>query len=402
MKDLSYIWRAIVSSHRLIAATIVMQTALALVVVGNCVPVIVGTLQSAWSASGLTENSLGVVQVDNGPSGSAQFDPKGVLAALSQVSGVQSVSVMSSLPLQDRASTFNPYRTLDGNAIPRRVSAYVASPGSLGTLGVHLVSGRDFESAEYRPYDGSFPATPATIVSKSLADYLWPGEQPLGKQLIMSPSHLYTVVGVVNDVAETFPSTLHAPQLTALFAGEPGPNVNDTFAFRYTGADDATFRAIGKAMRDTVPVAVINGPRTYTQIRRDYLSKPVRVSMLFALICAVVVVTMGIGVGTLAGYWIAQRSESIAIRRALGATRRDIRRYFITEAGLLSGTGLVIGVGLTYLCNHYLGHIVEVRPPAVSLLLASAIFFLAFNLVAVAAPLRRAARAAPAEVFRLR
>jgi len=402
MKDLPYIWRSVISSHRLIATTIILQIALALVVIGNAVPVIAGTLRSAWSPSGLAEDGLGVVRVETGAGDSVDFNPRDALAAIARGGKVRQVAAVSSLPLEDRASTFNPYRSVDGNAVPRRVSAYVGSEDAAQTLGLRLIEGRQFLPSEFLAFDGTFPSAPSVMVTRSLASYMWPGKEALGQRLIMAPSHVYTVVGVLSDIAETFPSSLHAPQLSAFFPANAGPHLTDTFVFRASGSQSAAFAAVRDALRQLTPTSAVTGPRSYEEVRGEYLSKPVRVSALFAIVCAIVVITMGIGVGTLVSYWIGRRSESIAIRRALGATTRAIAGYFITEIGVLCAVGIVIGSALTYVGNHYLGRVVEVRRPDPVIVIGAAVFFVLVNLVAVVRPVYRATQRAPAESFRLR
>ncbi|MEG0186919.1 MAG: FtsX-like permease family protein, partial [Stenotrophomonas sp.] len=107
-----------------------------------------------------------------------------------------------------------------------------------------------------------------------------------------------------------------------------------------------------------------------------------------------------IGIASLSGYWIQQRTRQIGIRRALGATRSQVMRQFLAENLLLTAAGLLIGLLLALLINQWLMQHYELpRLPWAYLLVAGGLMLL-LGQAAVAAPARRAARLPPASATR--
>lgn len=405
MNPLGSIFKTLFKAHKLLAATLIALIGLSFMVIGNALPSILSTLAAIGAPSGLREAGLGVLHIEENAGAQGQADGSFVLSRLAAVGGVQQAAVISSLPLQNRALTFNPYRQRGGDAVPRAVSAYVGTPGFVPLLGVHLVLGRDFRAEEYARPDGLLPGGSVAIVSRDLADYLWPGQvNPLGKVLLASNDRAYRVVGVIDRLAETNPRSLADRQLVALFPGIPGAGLEDTFVFRYDSRTDANalFDRVAETVHAALPSSVVGRPQSFSQVRADYFAGAVRTSSLFAAICATVLATMALGVGGLVAYWLSQRRSTIAIRRALGATRTQIAAYFLAENVLLSALGVSLGIVLALAANRWLlGHF-EMRSIPWIDFLAGGCLFVFINLCAVALPLRRSLACDPAMAFRVR
>jgi putative ABC transport system permease protein len=98
----------------------------------------------------------------------------------------------------------------------------------------------------------------------------------------------------------------------------------------------------------------------------------------------------------LASFWVQQRTRQIGIRRALGATRGDIRRYFQLENFILATIGIVVGMGLAYGINLWLMDTYQVARLPATFLPIGAVLLWALGQIAVLGPARRASRIAPA------
>ena len=86
-------------------------------------------------------------------------------------------------------------------------------------------------------------------------------------------------------------------------------------------------------------------------MRAEYLpARPHHVGLLIGVALALLFVT-ALGIVGLASFWVQQRTRQIGIRRALGATRGDILRYFQTENFILATLGIVLGMALAYAIN---------------------------------------------------
>ena len=116
--------------------------------------------------------------------------------------------------------------------------------------------------------------------------------------------------------------------------------------------------------------------------------------MLVGVIVALLTVT-ALGIVGLASFWVAQRRRMIGVRRALGATRRDILRYFQTENFLLATLGIALGMVLAYGINLFLMlHYELPRLPAVYFPVGAVALWL-IGQVAVLGPALRAAAVPP-------
>jgi putative ABC transport system permease protein len=121
---------------------------------------------------------------------------------------------------------------------------------------------------------------------------------------------------------------------------------------------------------------------------------------LLVAVCIALLVVTALGIVGLASFWVQQRTKQIGVRRALGATRGQILRYFQTENFLLATLGIVIGMMLAYGINQLLMGKYELpRLPALYLPIGAVVLWLLGQL-AVFGPARRAAAVPPAVATR--
>ena len=94
--------------------------------------------------------------------------------------------------------------------------------------------------------------------------------------------------------------------------------------------------------------------QTYSEIRDAYFHGDRTMVWLLGAVCVALLVVTALGIVGLASFWVQQRTKQIGIRRALGATRGQILRYFQTENFLLASIGIVLGMVLAYAVNQLL------------------------------------------------
>ena len=147
-------------------------------------------------------------------------------------------------------------------------------------------------------------------------------------------------------------------------------------------------------------IVIEDSTLTLEQMRAQYYrTDRAMVGLLIAMSIALLVVT-AFGIVGLASFWVQQRTKQIGVRRALGATRGQILRYFQTENFLLATLGIVIGMVLAYGINLSLMDRYELpRLPAVYLPIGALALWL-LGQVAVYGPARRAAAVPPAVATR--
>jgi putative ABC transport system permease protein len=231
---------------------------------------------------------------------------------------------------------------------------YGGSPGVIATLGLDLIAGRDFRSDEFVKDD----QPPVAIISEALAQRLYPGQNPLGKALYTGAKNPIRVIGVVKTLLAARLRTPGTDYYTMLYPQLPSGTYT-YYVMRSAPQDrERVLKAAHAALMKVDPNRLVeNKGETYTQIRAQYFQRDTTmIGLLIASALGLLFVT-ALGITGLANFWVGQRTRSIGIRRAIGATRADILRYFQTENFLIVSGGVVLGVllaiGLNLLLMHY-------------------------------------------------
>ncbi len=392
--------------HKLTAILLTLQVAFTCAIVCNVTFMIVHREQHVSLPTGIDENALSVVPVrgigkDENPWVRHESD----LALLRRIPGVESaVAVSYSLPLDRNISSYGvcPNQAALDRAMQRmsfqgtgceQASMFDGSPGLLRTLGLDLVAGRDFRPDEYVKGQNNVSVA---IVSQAFAQHLYPGESALGKSLYVG-HHVVRVVGVVRTLLSPVLMGRGRDYDTMIWPQLPNDSGVE-YVLRSAPQDrrqvlDAARTALLKAD----PSRIINPKRvqTYSQIRAQYFQRDTTmIGLLIASALGLLFVT-ALGITGLANFWVQQRTRTIGIRRAIGATRADILRYFQTENFLIVGFGVMPGVLLAVGLNLLLMKHYELpRLPLWYLPVGAAVLWL-LGQSAVLAPALRASRVQP-------
>jgi putative ABC transport system permease protein len=365
--------RLIISSlrhHRLTAFLLVMQVACTCAIVCNVVFMVVNRIERVTLPSGIAENQLSVIvssdirKRDNDLAQTAMD-----LAALRAIPGLKAVAVMSdSLPL-DRSDSSSwiciSKAEFDKALQSRRLgpgcvepSIYNGGPGTLKTLGAQLTDGRDFLPDEYiKESNLAADVPPAMIITRSLAQRLYPGQNALGQSVYIYPGTPVRIVGIIKNLLRP---NLRQPGLnyySTLWPVQPASDV--MYVLRSAPQDRQQILKAALAVLDKLnPDRIIWQKRTYQQIRHDYFQRDITmIGLLLASVGGLLFVT-ALGIAGLASFWVQQRTHQIGIRRAIGATRGNILRYFQLENFLIVSTGIMLGLILAtglnlILMQHY-------------------------------------------------
>jgi putative ABC transport system permease protein len=390
---------AALRKHRLATVLIAMEIALACAVLCNACFMIANRLQLAKVNSGVNEPALAEL-VLGGFDASAPGDLNArVVAGLRAVPGMQSVSVVSSVPFGVEGG--NAGVTLDpaGKHFGGVVGLYTDGPGSFEALGLHLVAGRAPKAEDFQPIVAYAPKDSQVVVSRTLAEHLWPGENPLGKEF-WSGDHHFRVMGVVAHMARpgageggtgTIEWSVFVPSL-------PGPNLAGIYLLRADPKDlPRVLRDAKAAIAKIAPDTVLDHEysRTIGDLRERYFRNDrVMAGMLVGVIAALLGVT-ALGIVGLASFWVAQRRKQIGIRRAIGATRGDILRYFQTENFLIVTFGIALGMLLAFGLNAVLMRFYELPHLPLPYLPVGALALWGLGQLAVLGPALRAAAVPP-------
>jgi putative ABC transport system permease protein len=331
------------------------------------------------------------------------------LQAIRETPGVLNVSPTNSYPLRE-GGWYEGISLIPGPVRFQKQAAqtaiYAMDQHALDTLGLKLVSGRNFTADEV--IHGHYLAGPmpsVTLITQSLKKQLF-GEKPaLGQTIYMTADAAkpITIVGVVDrlqspDAMKTVDTheSENSMVLPILAAGGGG-----IFIVRVKpGSMNSAIRGVQDALNKNNPDRIFGSARPFQEIRERGYRKDQAIAIAFSILFAVLCLITALAIVGLTSFWVLRRTGQIGIRRALGATRLSIVRYFLIENALLCAAGAVLGIAVSLVMNLWLRtHYGADRMSALALL-ACAIIVASLGQCAVMFPAFRAARISPSSAFR--
>ncbi|WP_114239593.1 ABC transporter permease [Dyella sp. C9] len=385
--------------HKLPVLLMVMQVALTCAIVCNVAAILGHRISQLGLPSGVAENELVMLEsisIDAGTDTLARHQAD--LAALRELPGVRSAMAVDALPFSGN-NWSNGIALTPGGDAQVTASAYTGTQGELDTLGLHLVAGRDFLPEEYLP-EGSaqdwagINHVPSTIVTRALANQLFPGQDPLGKVIYPGDGPV-RIVGVVDHLLRPVLDESAGNEYATLLPMLPdGGNVLYVMRTTPQQREQVLQRAMAR-LAQLDGNRVLRRPQTFAQLREDYFRRDrTMIGLLLAAAGALLLVTAA-GIAGLASFWVQQRRRSIGIRRAVGATRRDILRYVQVENFLIVSGGIALGVTLAYALNVLLMQHYALQRLPLMYVPAGALALWLLGQLAVLGPARKAASVPP-------
>lgn len=388
--------------HRTAAILIVLEIAFTCAIVCNAVFLIRERLARMDRPSGIVEAEIVRVQLTGiGEHANPHAITAEDLTALRAIPGVKAVVATNMLPFGGSAWNTSVSTKADDPNPPINVAMYLGTYDFVETLGVKLLEGRDFTPEEYLDFEAAQQGNvhvPSLIISRHVAERMFPGQSAVGKQLYAMGDEPQTVVGVIDYLAR--PNEGNGSELRdfAMLLPITVPyTLGGTYLLRVEPARRAEVLAAVDAALDGVDKNRILLERdTFEQIRRNYFRQDRAMAWLLVGVSIGLLIITALGVVGLASFWVQQRTRQIGIRRALGATRTDIRRYFQLENFILATVGIVVGMAMAYGINLWLMDRYQVaRLPAQFLPIGAVVLWLLGQL-AVLGPARRASHIPPA------
>ncbi|HWI18841.1 MAG TPA: ABC transporter permease [Vicinamibacterales bacterium] len=327
-------------------------------------------------------------------SGAERFDRgayiEQLVSDIERHAGVESAAMSNTFPTteQRHLSALLP-AARPGSEVSTGVREFKLSPGFFRTLGVPLVSGRDFHSGD--DAEGARVA----IVNTTLARRLFPAEDPVGQPLVLIPSkRTLTIVGVVADFS---PGDVRIKDLAAVYS----PYLQDT---QPLGTSFVVIRSHAGMPFSALAAVVAAGDHhylsVYRSVREHLITLVGRERVLFSL--STVFGTMGIllgaaGIFAALAHSVTMRAKELAVRVAMGAQRLRIIGAVVTEVTLSLSVGVALGVPLAWLVGRTGTAILSNHSfTDTPLLIASVLTLIAASTAAAVVPTRRALRVDPA------
>ena len=386
--------------HRSATALIVAQIALTLAIVCNALFIVQQRVAHLSRPTGIDEANIGVIHnqwltehgtVETGVLMAAD------LAALRQLPGVVDAYADNTYPaVGPWADLLSVNLKPDQHGHTSYAELYTVDEHALATLGLKLIAGRNFHANEIVDVASLESVAPVSIiVTQELAEKLFPHASAIGKVVYLgaAPS---TIIGVIRHLqvpatgTNTFAfRSVLAPVRLLMASGS-------YYMLRARpGQLDAVLRAAPAALRAANHARLIDangGVRRYSDLRFEGYARDRGVAILMSMICVVLLLATAGGMVGLSSFWVSQRRRQIGIRRALGATRGDILRYFQTENFLIVSFGIALGMLLAFALNLLLmTHYELPRLPLVYLPIGAIALWLLGQLAVLGPALRAAA-----------
>jgi predicted permease len=398
------------SSRRMRAALVVFEIALAVILV-------IGATLVARSFEKLASVELGI-HTDHTLTMSMTFSPsicdadketdaercmlaaKEALQRVQGIPGVETASLVSSLPLQDSAAALS--LTVEGNKqqlgleAGNLVAERIVSPEYFRTMGLRIVSGRNFDSNDTKA------APRVAVVNESFAHQFFAGaaigrrfNEDNGKNDNGSFAWI-EVIGVVSDSRDNFQTVASmSPELYLSFAQSyfPGP-----IHMMVRTQDDP--RAMAAAVTERVWSVDKNAPiadvKTMDAVVAESVAAPRFRSLLLGAFGALGLLLAMIGIYGVISYAVTQRTREIGVRMALGARPRDVVRLVLGEGMILAAIGIGLGLAGAFALAKIMESVLyEIKPRDPATFVAVSLAVAVAAAAACYIPARRAMRVDP-------
>ena len=399
--ELGPIWRAIIrnkSSYMLIA----LQIAFTMALMVNAIAIIQERTLLMGRASGVDEDNLFYVN-------NTGFDPDMDFQALVAEDlvlirshpGVASAVMTNTVPLQGGGWSQGVQVVAGAEIDATGTAIYFVDEFGIDTFDVSLIAGRNFLSSDVSWFDpdGDESFWPAQmIVSRALATELFPDDIPesvVGKTMYIDTDKPVNIIGVVERMQAAWKSWSGVERSTLV------PLKRGSTSARYVirtepGYRDEIIPQIEKKLAESYKGRIIRGTKTMTEVRADaYLEDAAMIKLLLFVVSVLTAITC-LGIVGLASFSVARRTKQIGTRRALGASRTAILRYFMLENFMISSVGVVSGAILAVGLNMWMVQAFNLMPISWYMIPSAMLVLWVVGQLAVYGPARRASLVSPA------
>jgi predicted permease len=316
--------------------------------------------------------------------------------------GVRAAAFVSILPLNNRNNTESFHIVGKPDPSPTRGFSAVfniASAGYFRMMGIPIRGGREFEERD------AAGAPDVAVINEAAARAFWPGESPLGRQIVLpinnEASRILTVVGVVGDVRQASLGIPPRPEIAISPMQSRLPGSSVTIVAQTEGDPKALTGSLRAAVHSANPLVPISLIATVDDVVSNSIVEPRLYATLLGAFALLALVLACVGLYGLIAYSVSQRRHEFGVRVALGAAQSTIMRLVVGEGLHLAAAGVGIGLVVAVAATRLLvGLVVGVEPQDPVTFAAVTFVLLAATLLATYIPARRAARVDPIAALR--
>lgn len=395
--ELGPIWRAILrnkSSYALIA----LQIAVTMAIMVNSIAIIQERASNMARPSGVDEeNILTLSSISFVPEVDMRSMIDEDLAMLRNTPGVHDAFASNSFPLRgggwSSGLATKPGPGQDGIS----TAIYFSDEHGINTYGTTIIDGQNFASDEISWNDNFASTWPATgIITEALAKELFPDETGsyVGKTVYMNENDPVKIVGIVNRLQAPWDGWDRVENSMLVPLRRDDESV--TYIIRAKpGYRDELIPQIEAALAENKN-RIIENVRTMNEVRElSYVGDAAMIKMLSFIVVLLTAIT-GLGIVGLASFSVSRRTRQIGVRRALGATKPAIMRYFMIENFIVSSVGIIAGGIFAVALNIFMVQAFSLTPLSWYVVPIAMIILWLVGQAAVAGPARRASGISPA------
>jgi putative ABC transport system permease protein len=279
------------------------------------------------------------------------------LTWLRSLPGVVSASISNSVPLGISGSATTIFTRPDSKGNRAQVNYFAMDEQGLKTLGVRLLAGRAYRAEEILPplsrqHVNDF--VPQLIITQSTAEVLFPHQRALGKTVYTSQNQPATITGIIdNMIGSGWPGYESVDHVAIM------PQLPRIYGFNYLvraepGKRDALMRAAEEHLSTSNPDRVVKWVRSVEYYKQQLYLDDRNMELFLISVTALLLAIACLGVFGLATFNVSTRTRQIGTRRAVGARKVDIVKYFMVENGLITTAGVAVGCVLALAVGYWL------------------------------------------------
>ena len=326
-----------------------------------------------------------------------------LIARMRSLPGVQSASAVMPLPLS--GDRFGISFQIEGRPVAPKdepsADMFIAETNYFRTMGIPIIKGRDFEDRDQHN------STPVVIITEQFARQYFPGEDPVGKRVHPGistwdgdeGSTMREIIGIAGDIRNRALNT--EPKPAYYMPQSQLPFTQLIAVVKSTNDPRALTSSVTREVRAIDPELPVFSVKTMEEYISSSVAAPRFNTTLLSIFAAVALVLTIIGLYGVMSYSVAQRTNEIGIRMALGAQTRDVLGLIVKDGMKLVLLGLVLGISGALALTRLLSTLlfgVTTRDPVTFVAIAALLSFVA--ILACYIPAWRATRVDPLEALR--
>lgn len=402
MLELGPMLRALMR-NKIGALLIALQIALTLTIMVNAIFMMLARSAQMARPSGLDEqNTFYLTNTVFAPNYNLQAALAQDLQRIRQTPGVVAATQINSIPLSGGGWSMSlqnkPGDDIDGTG----VAVYMVDEQGIAAMGLELIAGENFAPSDVIWRDQGATEWPAKIIlSQAMAAQMFDGDwkKALGQTLYINNHEPMQITGIIKSLQAPWNGWDNVEN--AMLVPQQLDSRNSRFFIRTeSGRRDALMPQLEKALAESDKGRIVRNMKTMEQTRADSYREDLATYNILLTVIIVLTLITGFGIVGLAMFSINRRTRQIGTRRALGASQWQIMRYFMLENLLISGLGVLLGIGGAVGLNIWLVSTFAMKPLTPGLLLVGCAALLAVGQLAVSYPALIAARISPATATR--